>query len=238
MFADAGYTSVNWNLGCPYPMVTKRMQGAGLLPHPQRIVAILEAAFPRIAVNLSIKTRLGLNSPAELQALLPGLAPFNINEIIIHGRTAAQMYDGEVLTGAMQAVLPYCTAPVVVNGDITTLAAFEKMQAAFPDVSRFMIGRGLLCDPFLTQRIRMTALPSDDVRRQRLRDFHDELFEDYQDRLSGDAHLLQKMIPHWVYFAEWFEGSVQGAVHFRKVKSVAQYRAMVMHLFDSFNLRV
>jgi tRNA-dihydrouridine synthase B len=32
-----GYTELNWNLGCPYPMVAKRGMGSGLLSTPQKI---------------------------------------------------------------------------------------------------------------------------------------------------------------------------------------------------------
>ena len=38
---DLGYTSVNWNLGCPFPMVAKKFRGSGLLPYPEKIDAFL-----------------------------------------------------------------------------------------------------------------------------------------------------------------------------------------------------
>jgi tRNA-dihydrouridine synthase B len=33
---DLGYPSVNWNLGCPFPMVAKKQRGSGLLPYPEK----------------------------------------------------------------------------------------------------------------------------------------------------------------------------------------------------------
>jgi tRNA-dihydrouridine synthase len=56
---DLGYTEINWNLGCPYPMVAKKMRGSGLLPHPDTIERILEKALNGFTGKLSIKTRLG-----------------------------------------------------------------------------------------------------------------------------------------------------------------------------------
>ena len=35
--AAMGYPVVNWNLGCPYPMVVNKKRGAGLLPYPELI---------------------------------------------------------------------------------------------------------------------------------------------------------------------------------------------------------
>jgi tRNA-dihydrouridine synthase len=40
-----GYTELNWNLGCPYPMVTNKKLRAGLLPHPEIIETLLDAVF-------------------------------------------------------------------------------------------------------------------------------------------------------------------------------------------------
>src|SRR5512145_1464774 len=41
-----GYGTVNWNLGCPYPMVVKKGRGAGMLCYPDRIESFLETAMP------------------------------------------------------------------------------------------------------------------------------------------------------------------------------------------------
>ena len=35
--ADLGYTHINWNLGCPAPMVARKKRGSGLLPYPEEI---------------------------------------------------------------------------------------------------------------------------------------------------------------------------------------------------------
>ena len=56
---DQGYETVNWNLGCPFPMVAKKQRGSGLLPYPQKIEAFLEATISAIPNRLSIKARLG-----------------------------------------------------------------------------------------------------------------------------------------------------------------------------------
>lgn len=40
-----GYSEINWNLGCPYPMVTKKKMGAGLLPFSQQIDDVLNQLF-------------------------------------------------------------------------------------------------------------------------------------------------------------------------------------------------
>ena len=39
---DIGYGTVNWNLGCPFPMVVKKGRGAGMLCYPDRIESFLD----------------------------------------------------------------------------------------------------------------------------------------------------------------------------------------------------
>jgi tRNA-dihydrouridine synthase len=68
---DLGYETVNWNLGCPFPMVAKKQRGSGLLPHPQKIEAFLEATLPAIPNRLSVKVRLGRKKTDEILTLLP-----------------------------------------------------------------------------------------------------------------------------------------------------------------------
>ena len=49
---DLGYETVNWNLGCPFPMVAKKQRGSGLLPHPDKIETFLEETIPAIPNRL------------------------------------------------------------------------------------------------------------------------------------------------------------------------------------------
>ena len=34
---DLGYETVNWNLGCPFPIVAKKKRGSGMLPYTDEI---------------------------------------------------------------------------------------------------------------------------------------------------------------------------------------------------------
>ena len=79
---DLGYTSVNWNLGCPFPMVTKKNRGSGLLPYPERIDTFLEKTLSSIPNRLSIKTRLGRRTITDIFELLPIFNRYPLEEII------------------------------------------------------------------------------------------------------------------------------------------------------------
>ena len=62
---DLGYKELNWNLGCPFPMVTNKQLGSGMLPYPEIIDQTLQDVFSKIEVKLSVKMRLGLISSSE-----------------------------------------------------------------------------------------------------------------------------------------------------------------------------
>ena len=54
-----GYKELNWNLGCPYPMVAKRGMGSGLLNAPEKINEILNRVYAESDIRVSVKMRLG-----------------------------------------------------------------------------------------------------------------------------------------------------------------------------------
>ncbi|MEI7881031.1 MAG: tRNA-dihydrouridine synthase family protein [bacterium] len=203
--SEAGHEEVNWNLGCPYPTVAGRGRGAGLLPDATRIDRILEEVLKDTSVRLSVKMRLGLHNPDEFQAVMEVLNRYPLTEVILHARTADQMYEGGVDLARARQALELCRHPFVYNGDIATVDGWNVLEKQLPGVAGWMIGRSALRNPFLAAQIKAAApLPSPDVRRERLIKFHDLLFEGYGQWLSGDQHRLDKMLAQWEYLAHAF----------------------------------
>ncbi len=229
---DLGYTEINWNLGCPAPMVTRKRRGSGLLPHPEAILALLDFVLPRIPLRLSIKTRLGLNHPDELTTLLPLLNDYPLTEIIIHARLGKQLYTGSADPDHFGHCLALSRHPLVYNGDITTPAIMARLQAQFPGLRKWMIGRGLLADPFLALTIKGHH-PSPEQRRARLKAFHQELFTTYQNHLNGPGHLLGRMKQLWFYLAASFPEQQKLWKRIKKTSTVEQYGAIIDQLFQS-----
>ena len=227
-----GHTEVNWNLGCPYPMVTKRGRGAGLLPHPERIAAILDPVLNQCPVRLSVKLRLGLRDPDEITAVLDVLNRYPLSEVILHARIAKQMYEGAVDVERAGRALAHCHHPFVYNGDITTPAGFCELRSALPAASGWMIGRGALANPFLPALLKGTPLPEPALRRKRLNEFHDQLLEGYSAWLSGPAHLLAKMNEQWQYLALSFAKARQVFLHVHHCRGLAAYTTAVAWAFD------
>jgi len=229
---DLGYSVTNWNLGCPYPVVTRKHRGAGLLPHADRIAEFLDTAMSRMKGGLSIKIRLGWADTTELMGLLPVLHRYPLAELIVHPRTGIQRYEGTVDLAAFEQVLENTGLPVMYNGDIQTVADFTYLSGRFKAVDRWMIGRGALADPFLAAAIGGSQ-PEEREKVTRMRNFHDDLMARYTVRLNGPVHLLDRMKGLWRYFILLFETPDKSAGSIFKAKEIAAYQDHVARFFDA-----
>lgn len=232
----AGHKEVNWNLGCPYPTAAGRGRGAGLLPDAKRIDAILAEVMKDAPVRLSVKLRLGYHDPDEFQAVLEVLNQYPLAEVILHARTADQMYEGAVDIARAAQAMALCWHPFVYNGDITSLVGFHEMNRQLPGAAGWMIGRGALGNPFLPAQIKGMPLPPPETRRAQLLKFHGLLFEGYGQWLSGDQHRLDKMLEQWEYLSRLF---VDAPSVFSRIRHshADKYEKMVAWIFANMTMR-
>ncbi|MEZ4528686.1 MAG: tRNA-dihydrouridine synthase family protein [Desulfobacterales bacterium] len=234
---DMGYDTVNWNLGCPFPQVAKKGRGSGLLPHPDRIDAFLEKVIPAVPVRISIKTRLGRHDVHEIFDLMPVFNRYPITELIIHPRIGVQMYEGKPHLDIFARCLRDSRHPVVYNGDIRTPEDFRKLCTGFPEMDRWMMGRGVLCDPFLPEKIRKPESEREESGKseekiRRFREFHNALFAEYLPVFSGTHHLVERMIGYWHYFAEGFAENRKFVRQLRKTRTAEDYMETVKRFLD------
>jgi tRNA-dihydrouridine synthase B len=202
---DIGCGTVNWNLGCPFRMVVKKGRGAGMLCYPDRIESFLEKTMPAIKPKISIKLRIGLTYPAEVLELIPIFNRFELEELIIHPRTGEQMYEGKVDLDIFEQCLNLSKHRVVYNGDIDSLEKLEMLTKRFASVDRWMIGRGLIGNPFLAEKIKFNTEKPYNEKIKIIRAFHDQLFTEYSKILSGPSHITNKMKEIWTYMGSFFE---------------------------------
>jgi tRNA-dihydrouridine synthase len=227
---DMGYGHINWNLGCPYPMVAKKGRGSGLLPYPERIEAFLDRVVPAIPNRLSIKMRLGRFSKEEILELLPILDRYPLELLIVHPRTGVQMYEGRPDLEAFSQCLLQTRHPLIYNGDIVTRSDLVRLRRQFPEVSAWMIGRGAVQDPYLPLLIKERTM--DDAQRlRRFERFHGALVAAYETRLSGPSHLLGRMKCLWGYFQGAFVDGRRIAKQIRKTRSMDRYWSITENFF-------
>ena len=167
-----GFTEIDFNMGCPFPMQVNRHRGAGILGDVHAVQEIMDEirnmsdsatgtaskdlngtvstiANRTAPIKFSVKMRLGQNSPDEAFALLPLLNDTPLVHITLHPRLGKQQYKGAIDFDSFERFYNECKHPLVYNGDITTVSQINELERKYPKLAGIMIGRGLLARPSL-----------------------------------------------------------------------------------------
>ncbi len=229
---DWGYKEINWNLGCPYPMVTKRGYGSGILNNPEKVDKILDTILKETNLNFSIKCRLGFENENEIFDLLKVYNKYPLSEVTIHTRTAKQMYKGFANPDSFNEIIKESKHKLIYNGDIINPKDLNSLDNKFvQNINSWMIGRGLLQNPFLAKEINGEILDSN-FKKEMFEKFYYELFEAYNSKLQP-SHILMRMQTHWEYFSFLFENQRKVYKSIKKAKSIFVYEQRVKDIFKS-----
>lgn len=192
-----GYKAIDLNLGCPYPMQTRKGRGAAMIANADTMAQVCALIAADTDASYSVKMRLGLESPGQWRSLMPTINATPLSHVTLHPRTAAQMYDGEIHADEAAEFIAACSHPVVYNGDLRSPSDIDAILNRHPRLHGAMIGRGLLARPSLAEEWRQQAQWPREERLRRHIDFYASLLQAYSERLCGEAQILQKMKPLW-----------------------------------------
>lgn len=230
---ELGYKELNWNLGCPYPMVTKCGMGSGLISNTGKIEQILHKVHNESDIIVSMKMRLGYDTTEEILDVLPILEKYAVKNVAVHARLGKQLYKGGVHLDAFQTCVDQSKVKLYYNGDITSVAKFHEMQARFPSIDHWMIGRGLIADPFLPSMIKNNTTEYPKNKMELFSEFHDTLYAGYSESLSGSTHILLKMHHLWEYFSVIFSNPHKVHKKIKKSKSIRNYEQAVQEVIKA-----
>jgi len=228
-----GYKELNWNLGCPYPMVTKRGMGSGLISDPDKIDHILNRAHSETNITVSMKMRMGYENRDEILNALPVLDKYPLKNIAIHARIGKQLYKGGVDLDGFQNCIDNTKHTLYYNGDIISVAEFKSRQERFPVIDNWMIGRGLIADPFLPGMIKNNTYDYPENRWEIFSQFHDTIYEQYDAALSGPTPIKMKMQGFWGYFSQSFSNPQKTFKKIKKANNAIHYKQAVREILKS-----
>lgn len=204
-----GHTAIDVNMGCPFPLQTRIGRGSGILPHADRVEAILrevQRIHSQQGVTFTLKMRLGQESPAEGLGLLPLLNDTPFRHIVLHPRVGVAQYRGELLTDEFQQFYEASAHPIVYNGLVTTVDDIHRLEQQYPRLAGVMVGRGLLARPTLAREYRDGVTLTDAQVRAQVLELHRRLMAHYESAIEGgEVQLVQKMHSFWDYMEPLFD---------------------------------
>jgi len=228
-----GYEEVNLNLGCPSPTVVSKGRGSGFLGEPELLTIFFDQIFSSLDMKISVKTRIGKDSPEEFGRLMEIYNKYPIEELIIHPRIQKDYYRNEPDWKVMKKAVFLSNNPLCYNGNLFSAEDYKKFTAAFPSIDCVMLGRGMVSNPGLAGEIKS----GEKMERRQLKAFHDEVLRGYEEIISGDRNVLFKMKELWAYMIQMFEGGEKHGKKIRKSQHLADYRAVVDSLFGELDLK-
>lgn len=211
--AEAHPDVLDLNFGCPVRKVAGKGAGSGMLQNVPLLLDITKAVVQAVPdTPVTVKTRLAWDTSTTY---LPDGTPFildlalrlqdvGIEALTIHGRTRAQMYQGQAdwtLIGQVKSD-PRIHIPIIGNGDVTTP---ERAHECFEQygVDAVMIGRATFGRPWIFSEMQGHTLTLDQkidlLKQQTLTSI--ERIDEYRGILHVRRHLaatpLFKGIPNF-----------------------------------------
>lgn len=210
---EASPDVLDLNFGCPVRKVAGKGAGSGMLQNVPLLLDITRAVVQAVPQTpVTVKTRLGWDTATTY---LPDGTPFildlalrlqdvGIEALTIHGRTRAQMYQGQAdwtLIGQVKSD-PRIHIPIIGNGDVTTP---ERARECFEQygVDAVMVGRATFGRPWIFSEMQGHTLTLDEkidlLKQQALTSI--ERIDEYRGILHVRRHLaatpLFKGIPNF-----------------------------------------
>ena len=221
-----GYQEVNLNLGCPSKTVVTKKKGSGFLAYPEELDRFLDEVFYHDRhMEISVKTRIGMEDPEEFYRLLKIYNKYPLKELIIHPRLQSDYYKNVPNMEIFRESIGLSKAPLCYNGDLFTVEDLKSFEAEFPQITNVMLGRGILKAPSLLRELQ--GEPRDLAQWHA---FLTELCERYEKELSGDRNVLFKMKELWFYLFQSLPDSQKNAKEMRKLKDLQEYRMLVKRI--------
>lgn len=150
---DHGAEIVDINMGCPAKKVCNVWSGSALLQDEALVARILEAVVGAVEVPVTLKIRTGWNRDNRNGVTIAKIAESaGIAALAVHGRTRADLYEGDAEYETIAAIKAAIRIPVFANGDVDSPAKAKRVLEA-TRCDAIMIGRAAQGRPWIFREV-------------------------------------------------------------------------------------
>lgn len=147
------FETIDLNMGCPVPKVTRAGCGSALIRDPENVFQIVKAVRQSTDKPLSVKIRLGWDIQAKTGlAVAEAIEKAGADWLTVHGRLRNDDYSTPVDLKAIAAIKEKVSIPVIGNGNVFSRADALFMREATA-VDGVMVSRGALGNPWVFREI-------------------------------------------------------------------------------------
>ena len=150
---DHGAQLIDINMGCPAKKVCKVDAGSALLRDEALVARILRAVVEAVPVPVTLKIRTGWDRANRNGVAIARIAEdCGVAALAVHGRTRADLYNGEAEYDTIAAIKAGIRIPVIANGDIDSPAKARAVLDA-TGADAVMVGRAAQGRPWIFREI-------------------------------------------------------------------------------------
>ncbi|MEI7451788.1 MAG: tRNA-dihydrouridine synthase [Candidatus Falkowbacteria bacterium] len=206
---------IDINFGCPVKKVIKTGAGAALMQDLKKSRAVIEAVINNTNLPVSIKIR-AASGKISAEKFLLNISDLKITTLMIHGRTLAQGFSGDIDCNLVKMARQYFSGIILINGGINNYTDIENILAK-SGADGVGIARGAYGNPwiFSGEKPAMPVIFKTAIKHAAL------MF-----KLKGKAGIIE-MRKHLCWYISGFAGAAAIRAELVKVETLAQIKKIL-----------
>ncbi len=220
--------AIDINMGCPVHKIVSNKEGSALMKDPELVGIIVKSVSQATELPVTVKIRAGFDDSNKNAVEIAEICEKNGAAMIsVHGRTRAQMYQGEPDLQIIKNVKSAVGIPVIANGGIFTAEDAVKMFEA-TGCDGIMVGRGAEGNPFIFEEIKALMegreyIPPSAEKRMTAALLHSEMLCKFKGEYIG-IHESRK---HVAWYLKGIRGSAKIRARCNYIESLEELRTLI-----------
>ena len=232
--ADMDFDILDINMGCPVKKITGNGEGSALMKDPaliEKIVLAVSRAVPEKPVTVKLRTGVDENHINAVECALAAEAG-GAAAVVVHGRTAKQMYSGEIDIDVIRDVARALKIPVIGNGNVTDGESALRMLE-YTGCDGVMIARAARGNPWLFADIAQYLTTGETGPQRDADEVRDAVlwFIDTETEKKGEYLAVRELRSSLAFFLKGIPGSARMRERINTTSDIGELKAMIVDIF-------